>query len=283
MGRRASLNLLRHLGREAKGSTVAVVCGLRDVEPHSRDLADLLSSSDVETYRLAPLTSTEVAAYLDAEVIVDRVGWSLARWHLLRARAARALLNGHFGVAEQLATEALAIATQSQDHSARDLSLAFLTDVFALVGRFGEIEPLASPTVDDLSTAIALALRAGSPPSRPAGSRSHHDGPAPPTTRDSAQGHPAPGDDHWWSWPARSTISRRLGPATIYCFLTTRIFCTPAPATWGPWLAPSVWWPVRSDATTLRSATFEKRWLSGAAPGHCRSWPSPSSSWRRRI
>ena len=42
----------------------------------------------------------------DLEALVNRIGWPLARWHLLRARATRAIQTGRFDQAAQLAVSA---------------------------------------------------------------------------------------------------------------------------------------------------------------------------------
>ena len=61
----------------------------------------------------------EMAA-VDAELaglarLAGRLGWPLGRWHLLRVRAARALLTGLYQEAENLALVTREIASRTQD------------------------------------------------------------------------------------------------------------------------------------------------------------------------
>ena len=71
---------------------------------------------------------------------VTRLGWPLARWHLLRAQATRALLRGQLALAAELAGQARDVAGQTQDVSAQGLYFAFMGDVSALQGRTDEID-----------------------------------------------------------------------------------------------------------------------------------------------
>ena len=105
----------------------------------SCDLARASGRPDAElwgrNWRLdAYLALGDMAGY-DTETghlaaLVDRLGWPVARWHLLRARATRALLTGRFGDAAALADEARDLAVRAQDRSAPLLWLAF-TDSLA--------------------------------------------------------------------------------------------------------------------------------------------------------
>ncbi|MCY1145309.1 AAA family ATPase [Actinoplanes sp. Pm04-4] len=81
-----------------------------------------LAEYDAETNRLAALTA--------------RLGWPVARWHLLRARAARALVAGRLGAARELAEEAREVAARSQDASAPYLYLAFLSGLAEFTGDY---------------------------------------------------------------------------------------------------------------------------------------------------
>jgi DNA-binding CsgD family transcriptional regulator len=72
-----------------------------------------LAEFEAETARLADL--------------VDRLGWPVARWHLLRAKAARAHLAGRFADAQRYAGEARDVAARSQDGTAALLYLAFVS------------------------------------------------------------------------------------------------------------------------------------------------------------
>jgi len=85
-------------------------------------------------------------AAVDVEItalagLVDRLGWPLARWHLLRTRATRELAAGDFAEAERLAIAAFEVAEGLQDPTASGLFYAFMMDLLRLTGRFGEYEP----------------------------------------------------------------------------------------------------------------------------------------------
>ncbi|MEV4638789.1 AAA family ATPase [Actinoplanes sp. NPDC049548] len=102
--------------------------GLPDAELWARTwLIDLhlmagdQAAADAETTRLAALT--------------DRLGWPLARWHLLRARATRALLAGLFTEAERLALEGRELAVRMQDRAAATVFHAFTADLAFHTGR----------------------------------------------------------------------------------------------------------------------------------------------------
>jgi DNA-binding CsgD family transcriptional regulator len=79
-----------------------------------------LAEFDAECTRLAEL--------------VDRLGWPVARWHLLRARAARAMLAGRFAEAAATAVEARDLALRAQDTSAGLLLQAFQSGLALLTG-----------------------------------------------------------------------------------------------------------------------------------------------------
>ncbi|WP_238491007.1 helix-turn-helix transcriptional regulator [Actinoplanes flavus] len=100
----------------------------------------------------ALLTLGDLPAY-DVEVtgladLADRIGWPVARWHLLRARAARLLLSGRIKAARETADEAFALAGTFEEQPARELHSAFLTCLAPFTG-----EPPPWPA--DLPGAIA--------------------------------------------------------------------------------------------------------------------------------
>ncbi|BCB80911.1 transcriptional regulator [Phytohabitans flavus] len=91
-------------------------------------------------FQLGGLATVDVEiAALDS--LVDRLGWPLARWHLLRVKATRALASGDFAEAERLALAAFEVAEGLQDVTASGLFYAFMMDLLRLTGRFGEYEP----------------------------------------------------------------------------------------------------------------------------------------------
>lgn len=103
--------------------------------PGGRPDAELWS----RTWRLdAWLCLGDLAEY-DAECarlteLVDRLGWPVARWHLLRARAARYQLSGRLAEAAATAVEARELAERAQDASAGLLLTAFQGGLAVLTG-----------------------------------------------------------------------------------------------------------------------------------------------------
>jgi DNA-binding CsgD family transcriptional regulator len=119
---------------------------LRELADRSCALAAEAGRPDAELWGRtwwidAHLMQGETAAF-EAEVqrlaaLADRLGWPLARWHLLRAQAARAVLAGRFQEAEGLAVEAREVAVRSQDAAAAQLYYAFYGGLALHTGRFG--------------------------------------------------------------------------------------------------------------------------------------------------
>jgi DNA-binding CsgD family transcriptional regulator len=68
------------------------------------------------------------------ETLAARLGWPVARWHLLRAQAAGLLLSGRFADAEASSAQAAEVAIASHDESAPFLHRAFLSGLFRLTG-----------------------------------------------------------------------------------------------------------------------------------------------------
>jgi DNA-binding CsgD family transcriptional regulator len=69
---------------------------------------------------------------------VERLGWPVARWHLLRARAARAMLAGRFPDAQRLADEGQALAERCGDPSMQGQHIAYTLDIRRKTGRFDD-------------------------------------------------------------------------------------------------------------------------------------------------
>jgi DNA-binding CsgD family transcriptional regulator len=112
-----------------------------------------MSSFEVELFELAALA--------------DRLGWPLARWHLLRARAARSLIAGHLGEAEEHALAARELAGRMQDPTLVPMFGAFAVGLLAQLGEPGEyaafidqtkIAPPALPIVDATFGYLLLAV-----------------------------------------------------------------------------------------------------------------------------
>ncbi|WP_433295386.1 AAA family ATPase [Actinoplanes sp. CA-030573] len=93
----------------------------------------------VRVWRLDTCLATGDLGEYDAEYtrladLVDRLGWPIARWHLLRARAAREQLSGRLAEAAATAVEARDLALRAQDPSAGLLLQAFLNGISQLTG-----------------------------------------------------------------------------------------------------------------------------------------------------
>jgi DNA-binding CsgD family transcriptional regulator/tetratricopeptide (TPR) repeat protein len=73
---------------------------------------------------------TELAA------LADRLGWPIVRWHLHRARAARAFITGRLGEAWEQARAARELADRLQDPSSDPMYYTFVSNLTRLAGRF---------------------------------------------------------------------------------------------------------------------------------------------------
>ncbi|MEU7909114.1 AAA family ATPase [Actinoplanes sp. NPDC049118] len=90
--------------------------------------------------------------------LADRLGWPLARWHLLRARAARAVLAGRFAEADELALEAREVAVRMQDGTAVPLYHAFAGGLVLHTGDSGRyLAAIAELIPAALSLPVAAA------------------------------------------------------------------------------------------------------------------------------
>ena len=122
-------------------------------------------------------------AEADAEIagladLADELGWPVARWQLLRARAARAMLAARFTEAEQLAGAGKDLAEQCGDSSMLGQYYAYRLDIQRKTGRFAD-RGHRSPTD-----------RAGSGGGVSAGRGRHRSGPRPVGQRPStSSGH----------------------------------------------------------------------------------------------
>jgi DNA-binding CsgD family transcriptional regulator len=102
-------------------------------------------------------------AELDAELVdlaalADRLGWPVAHWYLLRARAARTLLTGRFAEAADLIERSRAVGLRSQLPVALPLYWAQVQDVLRLTGRFTELDPRAVAEAAQAPMPLAWAL-----------------------------------------------------------------------------------------------------------------------------
>lgn len=85
-------------------------------------------------------------AEADAEIaglagLARRLGWPVARWHLLRARAARAMLAGRFAEAEGFTIAGKQVADRCEDPSMYGQYIAYTLDIRRKTGRFDGDEP----------------------------------------------------------------------------------------------------------------------------------------------
>ena len=109
-----------------------------------------------------------LAELFDLAGLVQRIGWPLARWHLLRARATRALQTGRFDEAAQLALACGKVAAHTQDWAAQVQSDLIFAELQTLTGRYDDHVARSLPwarvrrTVDaGLAGHVRLARPAG--------------------------------------------------------------------------------------------------------------------------
>jgi DNA-binding NarL/FixJ family response regulator len=153
----ARFGLAYHPGDEHERSELSL--GLRGIgERHGRTDALLWAA----VWRIDLALSVGALGQADAEIatlagIVDRVGWPLARWQLLRAQATQALLDGRLARAEELAGEFRAVAAQTQDDTAHGLYMVFMGDVWSLGGRY---EPMVDSVLSIMDSVAMPVLHA---------------------------------------------------------------------------------------------------------------------------
>jgi DNA-binding NarL/FixJ family response regulator len=177
---REAMALAERSGRAA--AMVAAVHARHEVLEPAEDLDEVLRLADRScalaaesgrpdaelwgrTWRIDALLMTGDLTAMDAETgrlaaLVDRLGWPVARWHLLRARVSRLMLAGRFDEARTLAVEARDLALRAQDESAARLYLAFATSLAMHTGRFDD-KPGAGALMSFLDVPIAAAQLGG--------------------------------------------------------------------------------------------------------------------------
>ncbi|WP_163509830.1 ATP-binding protein [Fodinicola acaciae] len=124
------------MGPDGVAERLALGARLRDLAGQPGDalwghLWRLTAAFEVGTM---PAVDSEIASLA---ALVDRYGWPLARWHMLRAQASRHLLVGHFAEAEELTVRARDSVAGTQDRTATALFLSFASTLARLTGRFG--------------------------------------------------------------------------------------------------------------------------------------------------
>jgi len=96
----------------------------------------------------------EIAA-MDA--LVAQLGWALARWHLLRTKATRALVAGEYSRTAEFTEAASAIGLAMEDETIQAQSFAFVAELEQRTGRFGDYEPDLSQVVASLPLPLVWA------------------------------------------------------------------------------------------------------------------------------
>jgi DNA-binding CsgD family transcriptional regulator len=91
-----------------------------------------------------------LAEFFDFAGLVDRMGWPIARWHLLRARSTRALQTGRFDEAARLAHSCQEEAARTQDAAANIQSELLMLELHSLTGRYTrpQLPPLSAEGID---------------------------------------------------------------------------------------------------------------------------------------
>ncbi len=111
----------------------------------------------IDVHLMAGDTAAADAETLRLDTLAQRLGWPIARWHLLRARAARAVLAGRLSDAERLALEARDVAERMQDPTAVQLFYAFAGGLAMHTGRFDDYLTAAARMSTVLTIPIAAA------------------------------------------------------------------------------------------------------------------------------
>ncbi|HWO68959.1 MAG TPA: LuxR C-terminal-related transcriptional regulator, partial [Umezawaea sp.] len=93
---------------------------------------------------------------IDLEALVDRLGWPLARWHLLRAKACRALLAGRFAEADRLARAFDEVSARTEDISAQGFYLVFRWQLSRWTGQPAEVDPPALAPGEGIPVIMAI-------------------------------------------------------------------------------------------------------------------------------
>jgi DNA-binding CsgD family transcriptional regulator len=94
-------------------------------------------------WRIDGCLGVGAAADADGEIaglaaLAERLGWPVARWHLLRVRAARAMLAGRFADAWRFVEEGQAVAERCGDPSMQGQYIAYMLDIRRKTGQFGD-------------------------------------------------------------------------------------------------------------------------------------------------
>ena len=91
-------------------------------------------------------------------VLAERLGWPVARWHLLRVRAARAMLAGRFAEAQHFVEEGQAVAERCGDPSMQGQYIAYMLDIRRKTGQFSDVGFDVAAAADAELRPIVLAI-----------------------------------------------------------------------------------------------------------------------------
>jgi DNA-binding CsgD family transcriptional regulator len=92
--------------------------------------------------------------------LAQRLGWPVARWHLLRVQAARAMLAGRFAEAQHFVEEGQAVAERYGDPSMQGQYIAYLLDIRRKTGDFRDVGFDVAAAADADPRPIVLAIAA---------------------------------------------------------------------------------------------------------------------------
>ncbi|WP_204012213.1 ATP-binding protein [Virgisporangium aurantiacum] len=90
--------------------------------------------------------------------LAERLGWPVARWHLLRVRAARAMLAGRFAEAQRLVEDGKALAERCGDPSMQGQYIAYMLDIRRKTGDFGDVGFDVAAAAESEPRPIVLAI-----------------------------------------------------------------------------------------------------------------------------
>ncbi len=140
-----------------------------DIGTRVRSLAARAGRPDAvlwsHVWRIEATLQLGAIAEVDKEInalaaFVDRLGWRMGNWHVLRARATQSVRTGDFDQAEAYALDALAVGQESQDESAEYLFLSFMDGMHWLTGRYDQYRDAIRQAAKAVIVPIADALMA---------------------------------------------------------------------------------------------------------------------------
>ncbi len=114
-------------------------------------------------WRIDGCLGVGAVAEADSEIaglaaLAERLGWPVARWHLLRVRAARAMLAGRFAEAQHFVEEGQAVAERCGDPSMQGQYIAYMLDIRRKTGQFSDVGFDVAAAADAEPRPIVLAI-----------------------------------------------------------------------------------------------------------------------------